>query len=1828
MRRIIVLVLLGLGPWVWGQARSPMLLAKIEGKQQAMTLAKVEVQVQILGAIAETAMTMTFQNPLNRELAGTLYFPLPEGSTVSGYALDINGVLVDGVIVEKHKGRQVFEKIMRRGVDPGLVEWTKGNNFKTRVYPIPARGTRTIMVKYTSDVDGDKFRLPLHFKEKVGSFRLLVKVLRSDKPPKTAGGPLAALKFHKWGRGYFAKAALRDARLDEDLVLELEAAPKENVLVEQAADGNYYFVIHDTPQVPKPAARAFRGYGHMVIYWDASGSRASGKIDREIELYKSLEEAWGKLKTSGTKTAVGRVDLVVFRNAIVDRKKFVIKNFAADELLQALKNIQYDGATQMGCITPDPKAPIPECYLLFSDGLSNFGKEEAKGFKAPVYAISAASSANPYYLRELALRTGGAYFNLNRVKPEEAARKIGTSQFCYISPGVPAGKVVVETYPRLPEPVQGRFTLAGMLLGNEAKVTLQYGVAGKVMQRKTVLISRKMAVKSDLLRRYWAQKKVNDLLVNQKKHEKEIVAVGKEYGLVTPFTSLIVLESLSQYLEFHIPPPKSLPKMRKRYELAMANRQKYEQESEKKDLDWIAALWDQRLEWWVRFETGKDLFQDPARKANWMLAKAKRAIAEKHYSQAISALAAAEGALKKLPKPDKKKLAQISKYQRKSHSLYGQELLDEAKKLMGEKKYDRAISILSTAEKIFKKLPKPEKEKLEQISEWRLRSYSLHGQELFDEAKKLMGEKKYDRAIRVLSAAEQTLKKLPKPDKEKLEQVRKCQLKTYSLYGKKLLADWQKLVEQERHAQALGALSTAEDMFKNLPELKKQKLAQIGKYRLKTYGLYGDKLIADWEKLVEQKRYRDALGALSQAEQMFKKLPQPDKEKLAQISKYRLMSYPFYGQELFDKAKKLMAEKRYDHAMEVLSAAEKTFKTLPTPDKEKLEQIGKCRSEINVLRGKKLLGEGKELITKKRFHEAIKKLTEAAKLYKAAAKRNAEYELQAAALRKELATGGLQLAQQTWNQGKAKLKDKKYREAVTKLARARELFVALSSEIPDSRAKVDAITATLTKARWQPAQDTWDEGKAKLKEKRLPEAIKKLTQAEAMFKIAVQRGVKVQAELAAVRKELLKARLQQAQHTWDEGKARLKEKKLREAVSKLTQAEAHFKVLLSKEPKVRENTAAIKAELAKVYPQWARVLLAQAKEDIGKGRFNAAAHRLTKAVEYNKTLKSQAGKLHRKLGRAKARAERAFKKWLKKASADERAQIPMMFAEIDRQRQRLAVLKAEIGGAPEKVAKGGGAFRIGPKGQIIEIPEDVPRPVTGTGAERAEELRHRVELLEKIVEAHTKTLHKYKEKLTNAMEDIERWQTVVDSQKNKIESYKRKIAKLEHRFSASTGDRDIGTLTTPLMIEARDLIPSDITGTSTGMIEKLADAEEMIEKLTTIADAQKNKIDSQTRRVAQLEHRIVRLSGASRAAVITHAEAAPEGEAEEEDAPRVTIEARFVEVPGEGFGLPRREIGGRSGNERAVAARAEARSKAAEPGIAIKKWDPKTPYLAALKGAKPERRFGVYMAQKREYGNSPAFYLDCADFFYEQKQPALALQVLSNIAELELENAALLRILAHRLTQAGQLDLAIMVFEEVLRLRPEEPQSYRDLALVLARRGRVDDRRRAVELLAKVVSKKWDRFAEIELIALTELNNIFGNYADWPLDKGLQKVIPHDIRIVMTWDADMTDIDLWVTEPSGEKVFYSHNRSKIGGHMSRDFTQGYGPEEYCLRKAMHGMYKIQANYFGSRSTTLSGTVTLQVDIFTNYGRGNEKHRAITRRLKTTKEVVTLGEIEF
>ncbi len=296
--------------------------------------------------------------------------------------------------------------------------------------------------------------------------------------------------------------------------------------------------------------------------------------------------------------------------------------------------------------------------------------------------------------------------------------------------------------------------------------------------------------------------------------------------------------------------------------------------------------------------------------------------------------------------------------------------------------------------------------------------------------------------------------------------------------------------------------------------------------------------------------------------------------------------------------------------------------------------------------------------------------------------------------------------------------------------------------------------------------------------------------------------------------------------------------------------------------------------------------------------------------------------------------------------------------------------------------------------------------------------------------------------------------------------------------------------------------------------------------------------------------------------------------------------------------------------------------------ITVKAWDPAMPYLKAIKAAAKAERYAAYLAERKTYAASPAFFVDCAEFFLREGDAATGVRVLTNLAELKLEDAPLLRLLAWRLQQAGELDRAITILRRVQKLRPEEPQSCRDLALALAEAGKNAE---AAELLLKVAMGEWQRFEEIELIALEELNALLARTGTPPpagMDQRLVKNLDVDVRIVMSWDADNTDVDLHMIEPSGEEAYYGHNRTSVGGLVSRDFTQGYGPEEYMVRRAPSGMFKIFAHYYGSHQQTVIGACTLTATVFTDFGRPTQKKQVLTLRLDTPRDRADIGEVEF
>ena len=297
--------------------------------------------------------------------------------------------------------------------------------------------------------------------------------------------------------------------------------------------------------------------------------------------------------------------------------------------------------------------------------------------------------------------------------------------------------------------------------------------------------------------------------------------------------------------------------------------------------------------------------------------------------------------------------------------------------------------------------------------------------------------------------------------------------------------------------------------------------------------------------------------------------------------------------------------------------------------------------------------------------------------------------------------------------------------------------------------------------------------------------------------------------------------------------------------------------------------------------------------------------------------------------------------------------------------------------------------------------------------------------------------------------------------------------------------------------------------------------------------------------------------------------------------------------------------------------------------IVLNAYDPDTPYLKVMEYTDPAKAIETYHKLKKEYGQTPSFYVDIADYFFKRGDLAQAVLVVSNLAELNLEDAQLLRVLGYKLSSYKAYKEAIEVFRKVVAIREEEPQSYRDLGLALAEDKQYQE---AVETLYKVVKNAWDeRFGDVQLVTMNDINSLVARHKGIKtnfMDKRLLKSEPVDIRVVLSWDTDNCDMDLWVTDPTDEKCFFDNKLTYLGGKISKDVTQGYGPEEFMIKKAPKGTYKIETDYFGTLSQKQLMPVTLRITFYTHFGTDKEQKQETTVRLTNEEDLIEVGSFEF
>ncbi|WP_111858200.1 VIT domain-containing protein [Acinetobacter sp. CFCC 10889] len=547
----------------------------------AIQLKSVKTQVEIINGLAETTLEMQLYNPNHRQLEGNLEFPLQEGQQITALALDINGEMRDAVPVPKAKGQQVFEAIERRNVDPALLEQTQGNNFKLRVYPIPAQGIRTVRIRYqealSNTTQAKLYRLPLQFANQVQNYQLDVRIKGLENIPKSE-----QLTFNKNTQNEY-HATLKNPNITalKHIDIQIPSSQQAQLFTQHFKNSDYFYA--EIPVADQSQARQLPQ--SIGILWDASLSARQRDVQSELAL---LDAYFQKVQNAD-------IELTLLRHKASSPHSFKIKNGDWSALKKFLENVIYDGATNISDWKNNTK--IQE-YLLFSDGLDNYGIPQNIQLNANqrLYSIQGnAESLNHLQLRQLAEKNHGQYLSWhNATEFKQAQQQLFNDQSRLIQVD---GNGISELYIPSYFPENGVVRVFGKystVVGDQAKLKLKLHNAN---QQQSLEIPFKSSLNSQQVAALWAKQKVAELLPQATVNEQAIQKIAQDFNIVTPNTSLIVLENLDDYVQYEIQPPASL---KTEYEQRISSQKQSVQQKQQQALARSIDEYQAHQQWWEK----------------------------------------------------------------------------------------------------------------------------------------------------------------------------------------------------------------------------------------------------------------------------------------------------------------------------------------------------------------------------------------------------------------------------------------------------------------------------------------------------------------------------------------------------------------------------------------------------------------------------------------------------------------------------------------------------------------------------------------------------------------------------------------------------------------------------------------------------------------------------------------------------------------------------------------------------------------------------------------------------------------------------------------------------------------------------------------------------------------------------------------------------------------------------------------------------------------------------------------------------------------------------
>jgi hypothetical protein len=506
------------------------------GKTEALELKKVAVHVHTQGDFAITEVEHVFHNPVDgRPREGTFRFPVPDGAMLIGMAMEIDGKLVEGEIVEREKARQVYDKIVDEMQDPALLEWEEGNWFKLRVFPLTANGDKRLVIRYASPLVRG-----------AGGWEYDYDLAIADHSGGGPAKPIGELTLDIDGKQV---ASERGVSGGLDLTVPIDKVP--TVMREQRKDATYTAVrIAPDASMMSASPKVAR---KVAIVFDTSRSSLEGRALQDQLLAQTLGEL-GK----DDKFVVLASDVSITAST-PDFASTTPADVAA--ATGFLGKIEPDGASDLAAALKATAALHPTDVIYIGDGIPTWGERKpaalsglADSIHAPISAALIGKGATTSLWGELAGRTGGRAMIVK--KPEDAARFALANGHGSELPRLTAARVIVagdaSVFPQEAQTIYAGDEMVALIKTKPGaapgKITLQGMANGRPVSREIALQG---AVDELGVAQRWGADQIAALEASDAERDT-IVAASRDFGVLSRYTSLLVLENDEAYKKYQI----------------------------------------------------------------------------------------------------------------------------------------------------------------------------------------------------------------------------------------------------------------------------------------------------------------------------------------------------------------------------------------------------------------------------------------------------------------------------------------------------------------------------------------------------------------------------------------------------------------------------------------------------------------------------------------------------------------------------------------------------------------------------------------------------------------------------------------------------------------------------------------------------------------------------------------------------------------------------------------------------------------------------------------------------------------------------------------------------------------------------------------------------------------------------------------------------------------------------------------------------------------------------------------------------------------------------